>query len=270
MISGCSYDKTQTQTVTEATSQNSTGNIQYLTFSSPIKGYTSYMSSVPGLPIDIKVNDELLPDNISIKVKSAYGRIFKWTSGQPFGDSVNEMDLEYSNQTIYWSPILDGGDIINTGTPILIEIIDKSNDSIIDEELIYIESIIENGLYTLAETNVNGKLYLKFIDDKEIINNNKSIIDNNIDSTTIKFLKENGINDYKYILSELESHPEIIPFEGVLGGTMKWYASETKFINNRWIYGYFEDGHVAGHAILKYTIKDDKTISWEIIDAFMD
>src|SRR5665648_6953 len=186
------------------------------------------MSSVPGLPIDIVVNDKISSENLSIKVKSAYGRIFKWVNMQPIDDTVNELELEYVNQTIYWSPLMDSEIDFTAGIPILVEITDKSDNLIIDEKLIFIESLTEHGFYSLAETNTYEKLYLEFLSNRNTINNYKSKIENNLDIPTLQFLKDKGINDYSYILTELENHPEMIPFDGVLGGTMRWYGNESK------------------------------------------
>lgn len=270
MISGCDSNKIETQTESEEISEIKTTGIRYLTLSSSIKQYSLFMSSVPGLPIEIAVNDNVPSKDISIKVKSTYGRIFMWINSQPIDNTASEIDLEYMDQTIYWSPVMNGEILEDKGIPILIEVIDKSNGNILEDELIYVDNSNRDGFYALSYENVNEKLYSEFIKNKNKIDNYESIIGNNIDINTIKFLKSQGIDDYKYILADLEFHPEIIPFEGILGGTMRWYANDSKFINSRWIIGYFEDGHVAGRAILRYIINADKTISWEIIDAYME
>lgn len=61
------------------------------------------------------------------------------------------------------------------------------------------------------------------------------------------------------LLENLKKTPSAIPEAAVLGGTMAF--TETRIINNRWVYGAYEDGHIAGAAIFQWDIKDS-TIEW--------
>lgn len=54
---------------------------------------------------------------------------------------------------------------------------------------------------------------------------------------------------------------------GGLESPMQWYPSEFNLINEHWVLGYFEDGHSAGHALLKYTLFSKGEVGWEIIAA---
>ncbi len=56
-----------------------------------------------------------------------------------------------------------------------------------------------------------------------------------------------------------------IPYDGSLGGTMRWFPQEFKLINTQWVLGYFEDGHSAGYALLKYTLEGGDQVSWTVI-----
>lgn len=47
-----------------------------------------------------------------------------------------------------------------------------------------------------------------------------------------------------FLLKRLEEHPELIPKEAVLGGTMRFIS--IYFINDELIVAEFEDGHVMG------------------------
>jgi hypothetical protein len=51
----------------------------------------------------------------------------------------------------------------------------------------------------------------------------------------------------------------IIPQEGVLGGTMHFTEEGIQVMNRNWVLAYFEDGHNAGNALLTYTINNGKS-----------
>lgn len=59
------------------------------------------------------------------------------------------------------------------------------------------------------------------------------------------------------------------PEKGILGGTMQWMPSTFEKISDHWVYARFEDGHISGHAILKYQMVEDH-IYWKVIDYHMD
>lgn len=84
-----------------------------------------------------------------------------------------------------------------------------------------------------------------------------------------------GVKDYNKknpigaIKDELRNHKEVIPYEGVLGGTMGFYIpGNILILNDRWIYAEFEDGHIGGAILLKYEISKDSVLTWDVIDAF--
>ncbi len=68
------------------------------------------------------------------------------------------------------------------------------------------------------------------------------------------------------IINDLISRTDLIPYEGVLGGTMGFV--EIYVLNNQWVYTVFEDGHIMGSSLLKYTENED-SIEWEIVESFM-
>ena len=71
------------------------------------------------------------------------------------------------------------------------------------------------------------------------------------------------------IITDLLKHPELIPYEPVLGGKMAFYKEATKLLGDRWVFAYFEDGHILGHMLLRYDLEDGK-LSWEVIDSYLD
>lgn len=75
---------------------------------------------------------------------------------------------------------------------------------------------------------------------------------------------------HKDIINDLMQHPELIPYDGVLGGTMGFYDLESiQVLSDRWVYAGFDDGHINGYMLLSYRINDGK-ISWEVIDSYLD
>lgn len=70
------------------------------------------------------------------------------------------------------------------------------------------------------------------------------------------------------LMADLLKHPELIPHEPVLGGTMAFYKEKSKVLSDRWVFAYFEDGHVFGHMLLGYSIDQGK-ISWQVIDSYL-
>jgi uncharacterized coiled-coil protein SlyX len=81
------------------------------------------------------------------------------------------------------------------------------------------------------------------------------------------------INNIDYLISylknDLKQRQDLIPYEGVLGGTMGFYdENQIRILNHRWVYAHFEDGHIGGEILLKYNISEDGNIKWEVIDSF--
>jgi hypothetical protein len=70
------------------------------------------------------------------------------------------------------------------------------------------------------------------------------------------------------IINELLLHPEIIPYEGILGGSVYFSESESKVISHEWIFAPFSDGHFVGHSLVKYLIKDNKPTDFEVIASY--
>lgn len=70
------------------------------------------------------------------------------------------------------------------------------------------------------------------------------------------------------ILNDLNNQNDLIPFDGVLGGTMSWWSGNSYVLTNKYVLGYFEDGHIMGYGLLEYQLKED-TIEWKLIDAHL-
>lgn len=59
---------------------------------------------------------------------------------------------------------------------------------------------------------------------------------------------------------------EIIPVDGVLGGTMGFHArDEIHVLGDRWVFAPFEDGHIGGHMLLEYSVDRSGKIHWTVL-----
>jgi len=72
------------------------------------------------------------------------------------------------------------------------------------------------------------------------------------------------------ILEDLARHPELIPFAGVQGGTMRFHPAQSAVISPEWAYGYFEDGHIAGRGLFEFRLEPGGRIAWKRLAAQLD
>lgn len=72
------------------------------------------------------------------------------------------------------------------------------------------------------------------------------------------------------IIADLARHPELIPFEGMEGGTMRFYPAQSSVIAPGWAYGYFEDGHIAGHGLFEYQAGSGGRYRWKRLAAKLE
>lgn len=114
---------------------------------------------------------------------------------------------------------------------------------------------------TLLTEVENGKESIKNLENELYLLQSKSIFPN---SSVLERLKSYGFDaplDFYSTISDTLDPP---PF---MSKTMHWYPSEFFLINEHWVLGYFEDGHSAGHALLKYKLLAKGQVQWEIIAA---
>jgi len=85
----------------------------------------------------------------------------------------------------------------------------------------------------------------------------------------IDHLRRAGLSDPVHQLrTDLMAHRELIPFKGVHGGTMGFYHAEhIALLDDRWVYAWFDDGHMPGSCLLAYEVLPDTTIHWTVIRA---
>jgi uncharacterized coiled-coil protein SlyX len=83
-------------------------------------------------------------------------------------------------------------------------------------------------------------------------------------------LKMNSMEDpVSHIRKDLIKRSDVIPYAGVLGGTMGFYdENRIHILNHKWVYAHFEDGHIGGEMLLEYDISEDGKINWKVITSF--
>ncbi len=91
-------------------------------------------------------------------------------------------------------------------------------------------------------------------------------------SWEIERLKKKGLKDpVKDIIADLMKHKELIPYEGILGGTMGFYDERCiHILTPKWVLACFDDGHMVGHMLLEYRVSDNGRIFWKVIDSYLD
>jgi hypothetical protein len=80
---------------------------------------------------------------------------------------------------------------------------------------------------------------------------------------------KNVDNPISYLKNDLMERKDLIPYQGVLGGTMGFHDKNgIRVLNRKWVYARFDDGHIGGEMLLEYSISGDGKIDWKIIESF--
>jgi hypothetical protein len=80
-------------------------------------------------------------------------------------------------------------------------------------------------------------------------------------------ISESVTNPREHVLEDLLSRRDLLPWEGVLGGTMKIHRKQDVwFLGPSWCMAYVEDGHIGGYMLLSYKIRKSG-IAWNLLDA---
>jgi len=90
-------------------------------------------------------------------------------------------------------------------------------------------------------------------------------------SWDVQAMKKKGLHDpVGEIIADLKQHRELIPYKGVLGGTMNFYDdSKIWVLTKKWVLAYFEDGHVAGYLLLEYEVTQGGKIIWKTVASYI-
>lgn len=88
----------------------------------------------------------------------------------------------------------------------------------------------------------------------------------------IRALEAAGLTDpVNQLRSDLAAHSKMIPFPGVVGGTMGFYDREgIVLLPGRYVYAPADDGHILAHTVLRYDVTPGGKIAWKLLDAHLD
>lgn len=67
----------------------------------------------------------------------------------------------------------------------------------------------------------------------------------------------------------LLQRPDLIEHEPVPGGRFYFLEDSVRVLSGRYAYAEFEDGHVVGHALIRYEIDEDGGVSLALIDSYL-
>lgn len=129
--------------------------------------------------------------------------------------------------------------------------------------------------------NNQQKHLLEEVDNLKILNdslnkvlNEENIFDGDIPTSNYWYnakydgeqLISNGIeNPEEFIEEQLRSNPEIIPLKAVLGGTMRF--GNIQLLSSKWIIANYDDGHIQGKAIFKYSLNNKGQLEFELLSS---
>ena len=74
-------------------------------------------------------------------------------------------------------------------------------------------------------------------------------------------------NPEEYIANSLKEHPEKIPLDAVLGGTMQF--RQVQVLTEDWVLAVYDDGHVQGKSIFEYELQPDGSIEFSHVASRM-
>lgn len=93
-----------------------------------------------------------------------------------------------------------------------------------------------------------------------------------LDQLELDELERKGLHDPVMALkSDLLSHPELIPYEGTVGGTMRFPGpASIILLPGGYAHARFEDGHMSGECLLEFHVRPGGAIQWKRIAARTD
>ena len=87
----------------------------------------------------------------------------------------------------------------------------------------------------------------------------------------LQMLRNLGLSDpARQLPASLADHRELIPFPGVLGGTMFFDPQSVVFMDGPWVFAQFEDGHVLGYGVFEYSVARGGRITWKRLAARLE
>jgi len=118
----------------------------------------------------------------------------------------------------------------------------------------------------LKHTKQKDELLTQIEDLRSSINNHQRLLERRpeLKGEDLEELQRKGLKDpLKEIVAGLQKHPELIPYKGVLGGRMGFYFADMIWVlNKKWVFAYFEDGHIGGWMLLEFKVSQGGKISF--------
>ena len=93
-----------------------------------------------------------------------------------------------------------------------------------------------------------------------------------MDDMELAQLRKLGLADpVPAIKADLAKQGKLLPYSGVLGGTMAFYDRDAMvLLPGQYVYAEADDGHYLVHALLRYAVQPGGKIQWKIVDAHRD
>lgn len=122
----------------------------------------------------------------------------------------------------------------------------------------------ESLLQEIIELQIQNDSLMEIVMEKEEHLNSSKTPQWFYPETDARKLLESGIeNPEAYIKNALLEKTDLIPMDAVLGGTMHY--NNIQLLGDQWLIADFEDGHVYGKVIVKYTIGENNEVAFKII-----
>jgi hypothetical protein len=85
-------------------------------------------------------------------------------------------------------------------------------------------------------------------------------------------LRRRGLSDpLRQIPASLAQHSELIPIQGVEGGTMGFYDDAgVVLLDGPWVQASYDDGHIGGTGIFEYSVGPGGRLTWKRLAARME
>ena len=127
---------------------------------------------------------------------------------------------------------------------------------------------LQDSVASLKRDLAGAREYSKFwYDQTSRARQNQGMLLNEFEVSDLKQMGlEDPVNDLR---RDLIKHPELIPYEGVLGGKMAFIEDSIALLSTRWVFAQFEDGHIEGRCLLSFEVGPGGQISWKILSAML-
>jgi len=87
-----------------------------------------------------------------------------------------------------------------------------------------------------------------------------------IDSVERDWLRRAGFTaPAESLRADLMRHPELIPSEGVVGGTMAFRREGFTLLPGQHVWAIADDGHIETSLLLRYNLRSDTTVAWSVV-----